>query len=270
MTTPSWRDAGDRPVEVPPVPGEDEPAFYRALGEFQGASYHRNAFAAGTDEEGAVLAGLTGLAPGTRVLDVGCGDGRHLRWAARTHGSVGCGVEVSPALVAAGRAAAAAEGLTVELRVGDARQLATVLAGDAAFDVAWSLHQGAIGTSPTTDAAILAAMAAAVRPGGQVVVTVFHALFAARHLAPGDAFDPVTLVHHQEAEVHGPDHTRRRFGLWTSSVTVPQAARMVADAGLELLAVRGVEPGRYGRRAPGEVGLDDPELLLHARRPLDP
>jgi hypothetical protein len=100
-----------------------------------------------------------------------------------------------------------------------------------------------------------------------VVVTVFHALFAARHLAPGDAFDPVHGTHHQVSEVHGPDHQRRRFDLWTAAYTVREAARLLADAGLEVLSVRGVEPGAYGRRADGEVALDDPELLLLARRP---
>jgi hypothetical protein len=100
-----------------------------------------------------------------------------------------------------------------------------------------------------------------------VVVTFFHALFAARHLAPGDAFDPVHLVHHQVSEVHGPDHARRRFDLWTASYTVRDAVRALSDAGLEVVDVRGVEPGGYGRRGSGEVGLDDPELLVTARRP---
>jgi hypothetical protein len=68
----------------------------------------------------------------------------------------------------------------------------TALLGEEAgtFDVAWSLCQGALGTSPVSDPVVLAGLAGAVRPGGTVVVTFFHALFAARHLAPGDAFDP--------------------------------------------------------------------------------
>jgi hypothetical protein len=135
------------------------------------------------------------------------------------------------------------------------------------FDVVWSLCQGALGTSPATDPVVLAGLAAAVRPGGSVIATFFHALFAARHLAPGDAFDPVHLVHHQTSEVHGPDHARRSFDLWTASYTVREAVRLVGSAGLEVVDVRGVEPGAYGRRAAGEVALDDPELLVLARRP---
>jgi hypothetical protein len=117
---------------------------------------------------------------------------------------------------------------------------------------------------------VVAGLAAAVRPGGVVALTCFHALFAARHLAPGDAFDPVALVHHQVAEVRGPDHTRRRFELWTAAYTAREAARLASDAGLEVVSVRGVEPGAYGRRSEGEVALDDPELLVIARRPGPP
>jgi SAM-dependent methyltransferase len=264
---PSWRDHADRPADVPPVPGPDAPAFYVPIGDFQGADYRRNAFAAGTAEEVAALRRLVDLSPGTRVLDVGCGDARHLR-ALAADGIDGVGVDVSPGLVEAGRRAADRDGVEVDLRVGDARRLGEALGADAGrFDVVWSLCQGALGTSPTTDPAVVAGLAAAVRPGGVVVVTLFHALFAARHLAPGDAFDPVHLVHHQTSEVHGPDHARRRFDLWTASYTVPGAVHLVGGGGLEVVDVRGVEPGGYGRRAAGEVALDDPELLVRARRP---
>lgn len=262
----SWRDHDDRPVEVPDPPGPDEPAFYRPIGDFQGAEYRRNAFAAGTAEEAAQLRELTGIGAGTRVLDVGCGDARHLR-ALAADGVAGTGVDVSPGLVAAGRAAAAQAGVEVELLVGDARDLGEVLGPrTGGFEVVWSLCQGALGTSAQADPQVVAGLARAVAPGGLVVLTFFHALFAARHLAPGDALDPVHLHHHQVSEVRGPDHARRRFDLWTAAYTVREAGRVVQDAGLEVCSIRGVEPGAYGRRAAGEVGLDDPELLVVARR----
>lgn len=265
--SPSWRDHADRPAAAPPVPGPDEEAFYVPIGDFQGADYRRNAFTAGTDEEIAALVEVTGLGRGASVLDVGCGDGRHLR-ALAPRGVRGTGVDVAPGLVEAGRAAAAADGVEVELLVGDARRLDEILGGRrGAYDVAWSLCQGALGTSPEADPAVVAGLARAVRPEGLVVLTFFHALFAARHLAPGDALDTVHLTHHQISDVRGPEHRRRHFDLWTAAYTVREAARLAADVGLEVVSVRGVEPGAYGRRAEGEVGIDDPELLLLARRP---
>jgi SAM-dependent methyltransferase len=264
----SWRDHADRArTDVPAVPGPQAPAFYVPIGELQGEDYRRNAFAQGTAEELTALAGLVDLVAGTRLLDVGCGDGRHLR-ALAADGIVGTGVEVAPALAAAARSAATRDGVAIDVHTGDARHLDAVLgAASGTFDVAWSLCQGALGTSPATDPGVLAAMARAVRPGGTVIVTCFHALFAARHLAPGDAFDTVGLVHHQRSEVHGADHRRAWFDLWTAAYTAREALRLVRDAGLTPVGVRGVEPGAYGRRADGEVALDDPELLVVARRP---
>src|SRR5690606_32534661 len=88
---PSWRSHEDRAVEVASPPGPDEEAFYLPIGDFQGADYRRNAFASGTREEVATLAALLDLRPGTRVLDVGCGDARHLRALARDPGVDGLG-----------------------------------------------------------------------------------------------------------------------------------------------------------------------------------
>lgn len=251
-------------MDVPAVPSASEPAFYLPIGDLQAEAYRRNAFAMGTEEELVALAGDVELAPGTRVLDVGCGDGRHLR-ALAARGVVGTGIDVSPALVRAARAATE-PGSALEFLVGDARDLEGVLGErSGGFDVVWSLCQGGLGTSPATDPEVLRGMARALRPRGRVVVTLFHALFAARHLVPGDAFDPVHLVHHQRSEVRGPDHARAHFDLWTAAYTVRDAVRLVEEAGLELVSVRGAEPGAYGRRAPGEVALDDPELLVVAR-----
>jgi SAM-dependent methyltransferase len=266
---PDWRDHRDEPVDVPAPPGPDEPAFYVPIGDFQGALYRRNAFAAHTETEVAALVRRTGLAAGDVVVDIGCGDGRHLRRLAGG-GISGVGVDVSPALVAAARDAAARErdgwpdGTALTFVAGDARRLDAVeQVPRGTADVAWTLCQGAFGTHPATDPAVLAGAVATVRPGGTVVFTAFHALFAVRHLAPGDAFDPVTLVHHQVSEVRGPDDARRSFDLWTAAYTVRDVERLAADVGLEVVTVAGCEPGRYDGVG---VSLDDPELLVVARR----
>lgn len=260
---PSWRDHEDRPTSAPPpAPGRDRPPFYRSIGDFQGTHYRRNAFARGTIGEADALVRRLDLQPGQRVLDVGCGDGRHLR-ALAPRGIGGVGIDASRGLVEAAQAAARDAGVDVSFQVGDARDLAAAGVAPTSFDVAWSLCQGGFGTHPVTDAEVVAGMGRAVRRGGLVAFTAFHALFAARHLVPGDRFDPIHGVHHQLAEVRGPDGEVARFDLWTTAYTVGEAVALAERAGLVVLDVAGVEPGRYGGAG---VALDDPEVLVVARR----
>jgi SAM-dependent methyltransferase len=257
----TWRDREDRPVSRPPPPGPGSPPFYARIGDIQGPDYRRNAFARHTDHEVAVLRRELALTPGSLVLDVGCADARHLRALARD-GIHGIGLDVSLALLRAAAAAALDEGVAdrLTLVLGDGRR--TPLGG-ASVDAAICLNQGGFGTHPETDRDVLAGVARALRPGGRLALTAYHALFAARHLAPGDALDPIHLVHHQRSEVRGPDDRREELDLWTTVYTARGLVDLVRSVGLAVRSLRGAEPGRYGGEG---VGLDDPELLLLAER----
>lgn len=259
--TASWRDHEDRPVRRPAPPGPAEPPFYRHIGDIQGADYRRNAFARHTDREVAVLRRHLRLEPGAMVLDVGCADARHLRALARD-GIHGVGMDVSAALLRAAVVAARGDGVgdVVSLVLGDARR-PPLRAGS--FDAAICLNQGGFGTHPGTDRDVLAGVARSLRPGGRLAVTAYHALFAARHLGPGDAIDPLHLVHHHRSEVRGPGDHREEVDLWTTAYTARELIALARSVGLAVRALWGAEPGRYDGEG---IGLDDPELLLVAER----
>ncbi|BDG01446.1 class I SAM-dependent methyltransferase [Anaeromyxobacter oryzae] len=83
---------------------------------------------------GETLCEAAGVSAGERVLDVACGNGNAALAAARRFADV-TGVDYVPSLLDRARARAAADGLALELRHGDAEALPF---GDGTFDVALS------------------------------------------------------------------------------------------------------------------------------------
>lgn len=111
---------------------------------------------------------LLQIAPGERVLDVGCGTGVVTRDVARRVAPTGrvMGIDPSPVMLAVAREIAEREGLAaqIEFRVGDARALPVE---DAAFDVVLAITA----LSHTTNAEqAIPELLRAVRPGGQVAI----------------------------------------------------------------------------------------------------
>jgi SAM-dependent methyltransferase len=238
---------------------DPEPGWFNPLAAFLGEAYLRNAFTLGTEQEVAFLVAELGLRPGMRVLDVGCGPGRHALELAR-HGIEVHGVDLSPDFVGLARDAAAAERLPAMFEVADVRGLDI----HAAFDAAICLCQGGFGLlGGADDAAVVGRIARAVRPGGAVAVTAFHSYFALRWQEEGEEFDPRTGVVHEIATLRNAEGEERPFDLWTTCFTTRELVLLAETCGLVEVHVSGVRPGQYGSDAPG---MDHPELLLLARR----
>jgi SAM-dependent methyltransferase len=234
-------------------------AWFDEIARYLGPAYLRNAFTKGTDQEIDFLVDQLGLAPGMRVLDVGCGPGRHSLALAR-RGITAHGVDRSPEFVELARTAAAADGLPATFEELDVRDLA--VEGD--YDAAICLCQGGFGLLGGDDEDVVGRIARTVRPGGLLALSAFSAGFAVRWLEDGEEFDPRTGVLHEQATVRNEAGEERVFDLWTTCFTGRELALMARGAGLEVRAIHGVRPGEY---AIGPPTLDHQELLLFARRP---
>jgi len=200
-----------------------------------------------------------GLIAGQRVLDVGCGPGRHSLALAR-RGLTVVGVDQSPDFVELARAAATSEGLDASFEGLDVRDLAYA----DEFDAAICLCQGGFGLLGGRDeVGVFGRIVRSVRPDGGLAVSAFHAPFAIRHLEEGETFDPSTGVLHEVAMVRNAAGDERPFDLWTTCFTTRELELLAATARVALDGIYGVAPGRY-RAAPPD--LDAPELLLVGRR----
>jgi SAM-dependent methyltransferase len=226
--------------------------FFEDIADHAGAAYLRYSFTYGTEQEVAFLVDALGLRPGDRVLDVGCGPGRHSVELAR-QGFRAHGVDISQRFVdlavGVGQPGATFERL-------DARDLSV----DGEFDAAISLCQGAFGLlRGIDDGGVLANMARAVKPGGRVAVSAFSAYFQVRYLEATDQFDADAGVNHERATVKDEAGADAEFDLWTTCFT-PRELRLLAErAGLDVAHLWSVAPGEYRPTAPT---IETPEFLL--------
>lgn len=235
--------------------------WFDEIAAFLGPAYLRNAFTKGTEQEVDFLVARLGLEPGMRVLDVGCGPGRHALALAR-RGLVVHGVDRSVELVALARRAAASEELAhLTCEVLDVRDLAA----NRDYDAVICLCQGGFGLLGGEDEpAVFARLAAAVSPGGRLALTACSAAFALRWLEDGETYDPLHGVLHERTAVRAANGDEREFDLWTTCFTPRELMLLASREGLVDVQVHGARPGAY-RVAPPT--LHDPELLLLARRP---
>ena len=240
--------------------------WFEDVADHLGPAYLRYSFTKGTEQEVSFLVDALGLEPGARILDVGCGPGRHAHALARRGFSV-VGVDISERFVALARDGAPA-GAAVTFERADARSLRF----EAEFDTVISLCQGAFGLAGGPGAAldpdrpVLDGMARALRPGGQLALSAYSAYFQLRFLGEADTFDAAAGVNHERTTIRADDGREAPAELWTTCFT-PRELRLLGEAaGLRPDHVWAVAPGDYAARPPD---IDHPEFLLLATRPAE-
>lgn len=259
QTVPDQSDSGDSRPEH----------WFESVADHLGSAYLRYSFTRGTQQEVEFLVSALGIEPGQRVLDVGCGPGRHANALGRMGFEV-VGVDISERFLEVARAEAPPG---VSYQRADARALNF----DSEFDAVISLCQGAFGLSggPAAtwtnedavpldpDLPVLAGMSQALRLGGRLAFSAFSAYFQIRFLEDTDTFDADSGVNHERTVIRSEDGLDTETDLWTSCFT-PRELRLLANAaGLKVNHVWSVTPGEYAERPPD---LDHPEFLVIATK----
>ena len=256
-------------------PEPERREHWEDLADHLGGAYLRYSFTKGTAQEVGFLIDVLGLRPGMRVLDVGCGPGRHSHELAR-RGMEVVGVDIAQRFVdlATEHVPAEAPG-SASFERHDARHLPFA----DEFDAAISLCQGAFGLSGpqaggprplaldpynlAADQAVLEGMRQAVRPGSPIAVSAFSAYFQVRWLEDHDTFDAATGVNHESTEIRDEQGRPTTTDLWTTCSTPRELRLLFEHAHLAVDAIHSVEPGRYAPKVPS---IDTPELLVLGHR----
>lgn len=234
--------------------------FYSEIGNFLKDKYFDYGFTKGTQSEVDFLVEELALPGGARILDIGCGPGRHSLELAR-RGYKTLGVDISAGFIEIANRQAAQEGLAAEFRLADARKLELV----EEFEAAICLCEGAFGLAGDEDGhrQILAGINRALKPGGRFILTAASALNVARNVDKFEAVDPYTSTLMFRETINSPTGEQREVQLYTTAFTYRELKFLFEEAGFEVEAGYGCIAGRFERKP---LTFDDFEIMIIARK----
>lgn len=148
--------------------------WYEALFRNYAKNYDKENFVFGTEGECDFIENEINFSKNIKILDIGCGTGRHAIELTRRGYHV-TGVDLSESQLKRACEKALAEGLTIDFRKMDARNLEF----DNEFDLALMICEGAFPLMETDEMnfQILQGAARALRPGGKLIFTTLNGLF---------------------------------------------------------------------------------------------
>lgn len=229
--------------------------------------YDRNCFTTSTTEEVDFLLEILDIPPGSSILDIGCGTGRHSIELAK-RGYKMTGVDLSSGMLAQAKEKAKEAGLEVNWIKANAVDFVSPEPLDAAI----CLCEGAfclmgMDEDPEEhDLAILHNIYNSIKPGARFVLTALNGLakirkFDEQHVDQG-VFDPISLTETFKMELDTPEG--KQHVMVRERGYVPTELKFLfSNAGFETEHIYGGTAGNWGRR---RVDLDEIEIMVVGRK----
>lgn len=232
--------------------------------------YMQEPFTKNTSEEIDFLIEELGLPPQSKILDVGCGTGRHSIELAQRGYKI-TGIDISRGMLKEAQRRASDVAVQIDWVQADAATMHL----DQRADGVICLCEGAFGLlgsgddPHTHELAILSNIYSSLKPGGKLIVTALNGLAKIRSattetVEQGD-FDPLVLMeafsvdYESAGEKKSADVRERGF--------VPSELHlMLTVSGFEVAQIYGGTAGAWRRNPPQ---LDEMELMAIARKPSD-
>jgi len=249
--------------------------WYEELFTDYAEKYDQEIFTQGTVAEVDFIESEIGYNRSLKILDIGCGTGRHAIELARRGYSV-IGLDLSDSQLARARTKAAEAGVKVTFLKGDARDFQF----EEPFDVAIMLCEGAFSLMETDamNFQILANAGQALKPGGTFIFSCLNALFPLYHSVQNvinensvnelasvtDNFDLMTFRNLSTitlADDHGIEKTLNCNERYYAPVEITWLLRSLKFSTIDIF---GCAPGDYQRGR--KVTANDLEILVVAKK----
>ncbi len=224
-------------------------------------------FTENTLEECDFLFELLDLKPGMKILDVGCGTGRHSVELAK-RGCVMTGIDLSDGMLEEARLAAIEADVDIELIQANAAAFQL----QKEFDHAICLCEGSFGLLAADDnpmehhLAILLNINAALKMGGRLVLTCLNGYKMAREYNDEDIaagrFDPINLIEIHPMPYETADGPASMTAL-EKGFTPPELTQLHQDAGFKVENIWGGTAGDWGKRP---IKMDEIEVMVVSRK----
>jgi 2-polyprenyl-3-methyl-5-hydroxy-6-metoxy-1,4-benzoquinol methylase len=246
--------------------------WYETLFENYAHTYDRETFTQGTFQEVTFIEQEIGFDKTKRILDIGCGTGRHAIELAKRGYNV-TGIDLSESQLKRAREKAGEATVNVQFEQGDARTLKY----KKEFDVALILCEGGFALMETDEMnyAILQGAARALKPGGIFIVTTLNAFYPLTHsleefmnanivegTSSGHAFDTMTLRDISTLEVADDDGHMRTFHCNERYYMPSEITWMLKSLGFSTIDIFGCPIGNFNRGT--QLTPNDFEMLVIA------
>jgi 2-polyprenyl-3-methyl-5-hydroxy-6-metoxy-1,4-benzoquinol methylase len=248
--------------------------WYEKLFTNYAETYDKEVFTQGTLQETSFIEQELNHDKTKRILDVGCGTGRHAIELAKRGYQI-TGVDLSESQLKHAKQKAKDEGVNVDFQIADARHLSFT----EEFDVVIMVCEGAFPLMETDEMnfSILQSATNALKKKGKLIFTTLNALFPLYHsvkdfmndnlvegTSKNNTFDFMTFRDCSTLDVEDDYGNKRTITCNERYYTPPEIAWLLKTLNYSNIAIYGCEVGNFKRDKP--LTTEDFEMLIIAEK----